>query len=67
MGILVKLVVLAYCLYLLGCYVSGKAMQAPYHTLANTPDNSGWRAIEAIVALIGAVAVVYWLARDFLD
>jgi hypothetical protein len=66
MGILVKLVVLAYCLYLLGCYLTGTTMQAPYHTLENTRENSVWRAIEAVVATIGAIAVVYWLALDLL-
>ena len=66
MGILVKLVVLAYCHYLLGCNLTGTKMQAPYHTLENTRENSVWRATEAVVAIIGAIAALYWLALDLL-
>lgn len=64
MGILVKLIVLAYCMYIVGCFATGATMQAPYHTLENTRENALWRAIEVIAALIGAIAVTYWLVLD---
>lgn len=64
MAIALKLVIVLYCLYILGCFVTGATMQAPYHTLPNTRENAIWRAIEALVALIGTIVVLYWLTKD---
>jgi hypothetical protein len=64
LGILLKLVVIAWALNLMRCYATGARMWAPYHTLANTPGESLWRAYYAALALAIFLATSYWLAAD---
>lgn len=66
MEIFVKLIVLLYSVYLLGSYVTGATMWAPYHTLPNIRENAIWRALHALAALLIAFGAVYWLMRDLL-
>jgi hypothetical protein len=65
-GILVKLIVIVWAVYLLSCFWKGARMWAPYYTLQNSPEDRPWRVLYAFVTLGVLGATCYWLIEDLL-